>query len=118
MRLTFIQLSPFVSRWRQYRLTDEDLQALEAVLAADPSAGDVMAGTGGLRKIRFAPPSRHVGKSGAMRVCYAYFPTAEAVYLFTLYAKGNKANLTQAESLALLSAVASTDPSSNGDGAP
>src|SRR4051794_18541333 len=97
MRLTFIQLSAFVSRWRQYRLTDEDLQALEALLAADPAAGAVMAGTGGLRKARFAPPSWHVGNSGAMRGCYAHFPRAEAVYLFALYAKGDKANLTQAE---------------------
>jgi hypothetical protein len=78
MRLTFVQLSRFAARWSQLRLTDEDLRALEQLLLRNPDAGAVVAGTGGLRKVRFAPPSRHIGKSGAFRIGYAYFRTVDA----------------------------------------
>ena len=97
MDLTFVQLSRFASRWSQLRLNDDDLRALEQMLLRNPNAGAVVRGTGGLRKVRFAPPSRHVGKSGAMRVGYTYFRTAEAIYLLALYPKNEKANLTAAE---------------------
>jgi hypothetical protein len=97
MRLTFVQLPRFAARWAQLRLTDDDLQALEQMLLHNPEAGAVVAGTGGLRKMRFAPPSRHVGKSGAFRVGYAYFRTADAIYLLAIYSKNEQANLTPAE---------------------
>ena len=97
MRLTFIQLSTFVADWRRMNLDDDDLRALEATLLENPERGPVMSGTGGLRKIRFAPPSRHTGKSGAMRVCYAHVPAGSAVILAILFAKNEKANLTPAE---------------------
>ena len=97
MQCTFVQLSRFASRWAQLRLTDEDLQALEQMLLRNPDAGVVVAGTGGLRKVRFAPPSRHVGKSGAFRVGYAYFRTAETVYLLAIYPKNEQASFTPAE---------------------
>jgi len=70
MWLTFIQLAPFVVAWRRLGLTDEDLSALEQLIMHRPEAGAVMQGTGGVRKLRFAPPSWHMGKSGATRVCY------------------------------------------------
>jgi hypothetical protein len=97
MRFTFVQLSRFAARWAQLRLTDEDLQALEQMLMRNPGAGAVVAGTGGLRKVRFAPPSRHVGKRGAFRVGYAYFRSADAVYLLAIYPKNEQANLTASE---------------------
>lgn len=70
MTLTFVQLSAFADDWRRNRLSDGDLRELESVLLARPEAGSVMGGTGGLRKLRFAPPSRHAGKRGAFRVIY------------------------------------------------
>jgi hypothetical protein len=97
MRLTFIQTTTFASRWRQFRLTDEDLQALEQQLMKQPDAGDVMQGTGGLRKVRFAPPSSRTGKSGAFRVGYVYFRTAEAIVLLVIFAKSDQASLNAAE---------------------
>jgi hypothetical protein len=54
-----------------------------------------MSGTGGLRKLRFAPPSWHIGKSGATRVGYAHFPEHDAVFLIVIYSKGEKDNLSQ-----------------------
>ena len=97
MHLTFIQAAPFANRWRHFRLTDEDLQALEQQLLARPESGSVMVGTGGLRKLRFAPLSRHTGKSGAFRVGYVYFRLAEAIVLLAIFPKSAQANLTAAE---------------------
>ena len=79
------------------KLNDDDLRALEETLLENPERGAVMSGTGGLRKVRFAPPSRHTGKSGAMRVCYAHVPGSSAVIFAILFAKNEKANLTPAE---------------------
>lgn len=97
MNITFIQLAGFVSEWKHFRLSDDDLRALERLLLARPEAGAVMAGTGGLRKVRFAPPSRHSGKSGAFRVGYAYFPNSGIILLLAIFAKADKANLTATE---------------------
>lgn len=97
MRLTLIQLSAFVAKWSKLGLTDEDLQALEGMLIADPEAGDLIPDTGGLRKLRFAPPSRRIGKRGGFRVIYAFMVSAEAVYLFTLYGKNEQSDLTADE---------------------
>jgi hypothetical protein len=94
VRLTIIQLSTFVTDWRRLKLNDDDLRALEAIFLADPARGPTMSGTGGLRKLRFAPPSWHAGKSGATRVGYAYLPEHAAVFLVVIYSKDEKDNLT------------------------
>jgi hypothetical protein len=100
VRLTLAQSSVFVADWRALRLNDEDLRLLEHQLMAAPDAGAVMAGTGGLRKLRFAPASRSGGKSGGMRVCYLYLPEHELVFLVTVFAKNEKANLAADEKAA------------------
>jgi hypothetical protein len=97
MQLTFVQLVGFVREWRRFRLSDDDLRALEEQLMRQPEAGAVVAGTGGLRKIRFAPPSRHAGKSGMFRVAYVHLPGARAVVLMSMFAKSDQANLTASE---------------------
>ena len=97
MRLTLIQLSTFAAKWSNLGLTDEDLQSLEGLLIANPEAGAVVPGTGGLRKIRFAPPSWHTGKRGASRIIYAYIVPGEAVYLFTIYGKNEQSDLSSDE---------------------
>jgi hypothetical protein len=66
-----------------------------------PERGVVMAGTGGLRKLRFSPPSWHTGKRGATRVCYSWFPRYGRLYLVTLFAKNEQANLLPAERAAV-----------------
>ncbi len=87
----------FVSAWRYIGLDDEDLRALENLIGQRPQAGKVIPGTGGVRKIRFAPPSWNRGKSGAVRVCYACFLSGKAVFLLTAYGKNKKDNLDAAE---------------------
>jgi hypothetical protein len=97
VRLTFAQLSPFVADWRRLRLTDEDLRALELHIMDNPVAGDVIPGGGGVRKLRFAPPSWRRGKSGAARVIYAAYLRHDTVFLFLIYGKGERANLSAAQ---------------------
>jgi hypothetical protein len=56
-----------------------------------------MSGTGGLRKLRFAPASWRKGKSGATRVGYVYFVTRETIVLVVMYSKDKKDNLSPSE---------------------
>jgi hypothetical protein len=105
MRLTFGQTVAFDAQWRRLRLTDEDLQALESLIMERPEAGVVMQGTGGLRKIRFAPPSWHTGKSGATRVCYVAYTEFGHCLLVELFAKNEKVNLSAAGKMAARRAV-------------
>jgi hypothetical protein len=95
--LTIAQTATFAALWRHWRLTDEDLQALERQLMANPSVGPVMRDTGGVRKARFAPPSLHAGKSGAFRVCYLYFPRHATICFVLLFPKNQQPNLTPAQ---------------------
>ncbi len=68
-------------------------------LAANPRAGDLIRGTGGVRKLRWAYGSR--GKSSGVRVIYYVHSDAMPLYLLTLFAKNDRANLSAAERNAL-----------------
>ena len=94
MTLTLAQTATFASLWRYWRLDDSDLRALEGQVLENPLSGKVMRNTGGVRKIRFAPPSRGSGKSGGYRVCYFYFPASEMVFFVLIFAKNEQPNLT------------------------
>ena len=78
-------------------MADDDLRALEAMIAESPASSPVMAGTGGLRKIRFAAKGSGSGKSAGVRVCYVYFSRYGLVYFCAVYPKSEKANLSAAE---------------------
>jgi hypothetical protein len=66
-----------------------------AYLAAHPRAGELMQGTGGVRKLRWALGGR--GKSGGARVIYYFHSEAMPLYLLTVYGKNERANLSKAE---------------------
>ena len=95
--LRFVLLPGFEKGWKRLRLTDEDLQALQMAIMAAPEGAPIVPQTGGLRKLRFAPGRWNVGKSGAARVCYAYFANVSVVVLVRVYAKKDKADLSAAE---------------------
>jgi hypothetical protein len=97
VQLSFIQLSAFSSNGKRMKLTDDDLRALESAIAQAPADAPVMRGTGGLRKIRFAPHASSGGKSGGARACYAYFEEYGLVYLCAVFPKNAKANLSAVE---------------------
>ena len=91
----FIELPSFRLKWKNLGLSDDDLKNLEQELLDDPKVGDVLQGTGGVRKMRFSFP--HRGKSGSVRVIYVDFEVYEKIFLITAYAKGEKDNLTDSE---------------------
>jgi hypothetical protein len=78
-------------------LSEEDRRELELLLLGDPRRGKVIERTGGFRKVRFARPSRHEGKSGGTRVIYYLLDRRDRIYLLLVYAKGVKDTLTRAE---------------------
>jgi hypothetical protein len=80
-------------------LTDAERLALVDHLAANPTAGDLMEGTGGARKVRWG--ARGKGKRGGVRVISFYGGPGLPVFLLTLFGKGERANLSKAERNAL-----------------
>ena len=61
---------------------------------ADPEAGDVIQGTGGLRKMRFADARRGKGKRGGLRIVYFWWSAGMQFWLYTLYGKDELTDLT------------------------
>jgi hypothetical protein len=68
-------------------LGDDDLRVLEGVVLEGPCEAPVVAGTGGVRKLRFAPPSQRRGTRGALRVYYTYFEQDGLVVLIFAHEK-------------------------------
>ena len=91
----FFSSKEFDVVWERMGLTDEDRRKLENSIAANPKIGNVIRGTGGLRKMRFAPEGQ--GKSGGARVLYVDFVILDSVYLVTAFPKSQKEDLTQEE---------------------
>ena len=76
-------------------LSDEEQGELQAHLIAFPVDGDIIKGTGGVRKIRWGAKGK--GKSGGVRVIY-YWRTAKGhIYLLNIYAKNEAIDLTEKE---------------------
>ena len=98
--MEFVETSIFTQRIVKL-LTDEAYRDLQAVLAENPKAGDVIPGTGGLRKIRWRASSR--GKRGGIRVIY-YCWSEERLYMIFAYDKAEQGDLTP-EQLKVLRAV-------------
>ena len=96
MRALFVELPAF-SRFRRDYLDDEGFRRFQETLLADPLAGDVIQGTGGLRKIRFADVRRQKGKRGGLRVIYYFWHEGGQFWLFTLYDKDEAVDLSAAE---------------------
>ncbi|QJC56075.1 Toxin HigB-2 [Polaromonas vacuolata] len=92
--LTVAELPEFI-RTAQKLLTDIERQVIILYLAEHPKMGDLMEGTGGVRKLRWGRGSQ--GKSGGVRVIYYFYDEALPLYLLTLFAKGEQSNLSKAE---------------------
>jgi hypothetical protein len=93
-KLTVAELSEFILTADRL-LTKTERQDVVDYLAVHPKAGDLMEGTGGVRKLRWGRGDQ--GKSGGVRVIYYFYDELMPLYLLTLFAKGDKDNLTKAE---------------------
>ncbi len=92
--LTVVETPAFLSAARKL-LSDDERTLLVGYLAAEPMAGDLVQGTGGVRKLRWALDGR--GKSGGARVIYFYHDKGMPLFLLTAYAKNVRANISPAE---------------------
>ena len=89
--LTVIETPLFQRQWPLY-WTEEERGAFAAYLAEHPDAGDVVSGSGGLRKVRWKRAGS--GKSGGVRIIYFTRLAEGEIVLLTLYAKAKLDNLT------------------------
>lgn len=96
MKALFIEMPAF-SRFRADYLDDEGFRSLQNALLANPKMGDVIEGTGGLRKLRHADSRRGKGKRGGLRVIYYWWDGAGQFWLFTLYDKDELDDLSPHE---------------------
>lgn len=103
MNRTFIEVPMFTKKWKELGLTDETLRSLQNVLLNAPKSGDVIQGTGGLRKIRI--PMENRGKSGGSRVIYVDIELKETIYFVNVYSKNEKDDLTEDEKKAFKAVV-------------
>ncbi len=71
------------------------IQNRESHLAAHPEAGDLICGTGGMRKIRWAGSGR--GKRGGLRVIYYWWTAADRISMLLLYPKNERDDLSPAQ---------------------
>lgn len=82
---------------------EEERSEFVDFIARNPEAGDVIPGTGGVRKIRWG--RRGSGKRGGVRVIYFYYDSAVPLYLLTIYAKAAREDLAPDEKRAVIALV-------------
>ena len=92
--LIIAELPEFI-RTADKLLSEIERQDVIPYLAEHPKAGDLIEGTGGVRKLRWRRGGQ--GKSGGVRIIYYFHDEVMPLYLLTLFAKGDQANLSKAE---------------------
>lgn len=91
---TVVEFPEFQRKSSKLLSADEKFSVIN-YLAAHPAAGDIMLGTGGIRKLRWSAQGK--GKSGGVRIIYYFHNKSLPLFLLTVFGKGEKANLTKAE---------------------
>lgn len=92
--VSVVETPEFLAATRRI-MDDEERGLLVDYLARNPLAGDLIPGTGGIRKLRWALEGR--GKRGGARVVYFYHNDALPIFALTAYAKNERADLSQAD---------------------
>ena len=92
--MVFIETPIFTADVREL-LSDEAYARLQEYLVRQPDAGEVIAGTGGLRKVRWTVTGK--GKRGGSRVIYFHAVAQSQIRMLLIYRKGIKDDLTQKE---------------------
>jgi len=90
--VTVVETPEFLARIDRL-MTEGERELLIAYLAANPTAGGLIPGTGGVRKLRWGLAGR--GKRGGARVIYFYQKADFPLFALTIFAKNERADLTQ-----------------------
>ena len=96
---TVVQTPTFLADAKAAGVTDDELSAIVAMIAADPEAGYLIVGTGGARKVRIGGKGK--GKSGGYRIITFYAAADVPVFILALVSKGQRADISQADRNAL-----------------
>ena len=88
--VTFVETKLFTKLVQEY-LSDDEYAFLQQSLIVNPEAGDVIPGSGGVRKLRWGAAGR--GKRGGLRVIYFLRLRNEEIWMLTLYAKNVADNI-------------------------
>jgi hypothetical protein len=109
---TVVETPPFLASAAKAGMTDAERMVAIGLVAANPQAGDMIAGGGGIRKLRV--PGRGKGKSGGYRVLTYYMTPGRPVFLLWVLNKSMAANLTDAQKAALKEAAKEIRDAQNG----
>ena len=100
---TVVETPAYLSDAKALGLAEAQRDFIVAWIAANPDAGDVIQGTGGARKVRFAGKGK--GKRGGYRVITFYAGTRMPTFLLNMFAKNEKTDLTPRERKTLKSVL-------------
>ena len=101
--ITVAETTHYANRAAGLMSVDDRAMVIEEI-ARNPKAGDIVQGTGGVRKMRIALPGR--GKSGGARVIFYYQDDEWPVLLLEVFAKNEQADLTKAQRNTLAKLIA------------
>lgn len=96
---TVVELPTYLKNAKDLKVSEAVLDRIKTIVGTTPSSGEIIEGTGGLRKIRI--PGEHSGKSGSYRVITFFYNESFPVYLISIYKKNKKENLTDSEKNAM-----------------
>ena len=88
--MIFIEASSFTKLLSKY-LTDDEYRALQTYLMQKPDAGNLVKGSGGVRKVRWASEGK--GKSGGVRVIYYWNKADHEIWMLTIYSKSERSTI-------------------------
>jgi len=89
--MIFIETRMFTKLLPNY-LSDDEYRGLQSYLLQKPDAGNIVRGSGGVRKVRWAKSGQ--GKSGGLRAIYYWKKTDHEIWMLTLYSKSERATIS------------------------
>jgi len=96
---TVIETADYLQDAKDAGLSGDEMAAIIQIISSDPKAGDVMVGTGGARKLRFAASG--TGKRGGVRTVHYFGGDDVPVFMLAVIKKGDRDNLSKTECNAL-----------------
>ena len=111
--MKFIETTLFAEKIEKY-LTQEEYDSLQDVLELKPRSGDVIKGTGGVRKIRWTHKKRGKGKRGGTRIIYYYVDACGLIVLISIYSKNEAEDISQEDKKAFKKLTIEIDKKKNG----
>lgn len=85
--MVFVETTAF-TRYVGHYLTDDEYLGLQMFLVERPDAGQIIRGTGGVRKLRWAAAGK--GKSGGVRIIYFWQVSKDKIWMLTIYSKSER----------------------------